>query len=158
MCELKNWQKDIIRVIKSEPDSCKYFISCNNINEVVDFVDFLLGGLDNIVYITDCSVQNINSVLLNSDWNKCNTLIVNCFETSWIPYCILDNVKSGLVCNNEESKKHGVCIYKIFNPPHLIIFHRDNMFCDVTDSFSKFYSIVGEDLVEINDTGCCVVS
>lgn len=118
--ELYDWQKEIIKLVKTEPDdrSIHWYWSEKGGIGKTSFIKHQLINNKNATYVSGKAGDMIYSLSTILEENPLiNTVYMNiprCVEH--ISYNGLEQIKDGLIFNSKYESG-----YKLFNPPHIII-------------------------------------
>lgn len=116
-----DWQIEILNFIKIEPDdrTVHWYWSEGGRVGKSSFVKYLMAKT-NCVFIDEGRKADLMNCIFNQDMTRDNTIVV--FDIprdngNKVSYKSIESIKNGMIFNSKYETG-----YKLFNPPHLIIF------------------------------------
>ena len=117
---LYDWQKDIIKIMDTEPDDRKVFWFWDEIGNIgkTQFIKYCIVK-HKILYCNGGKMSDIMNLVFNQNMDETTTVMFNIPRANegHVSYSALESIKDGLVCNTKYET--GV---KVFNSPHLFVF------------------------------------
>lgn len=115
------WQEEILNIISNEPDdrTVHWYWSVSGRVGKSSFVKYLM-ATKNCVFIDEGKKGDLMNCIFNQDMDKDNTIVV--FDIprdngNNVSYKSIESIKNGMIFNSKYETG-----YKLFNPPHLIVF------------------------------------
>jgi len=117
---LYDWQKDIEKLILSEPDDRTihwYWEPKGNIGKS-QFIKYCIVK-HGVLFCSGGKVADIMNLVFNQDMDKCNCVMFDIPRANAgnVSYSALESTKNGMVCNTKYETGS-----KVFNSPHVICF------------------------------------
>jgi len=117
----KWWQKEILEIIKEEPDDRKVYWYWSNAGGIgkSQFVKYLIAK-HNCVFIDEGKKQDIMYTIMEADMNKDNVVVL--FDVprdngANVSYKSIESIKNGMIYSPKYESG-----YKLFNSPHVVVF------------------------------------
>lgn len=116
----KQWQINILKIIKDEPDDRKVYWFWSKEGGVgkSQFCKYLI-ATQNCVFIDEGKKADIMYSIMEADMDKCNTVVFDIPRDNGnkVSYKSIESIKNGMVYSPKYESKH-----KLFNSPHVICF------------------------------------
>lgn len=115
-----DWQKDIIEIIKHEPDdrSVYWYWSEEGNRGKSSFVKYLVVK-HNAVPAISGKYADIVNLISKQNMNRCRLIVFDIPRNNGnsVSYSAIESIKNGLLVNTKYETN-----FKVFNPPHVIVF------------------------------------
>lgn len=114
------WQNDIIKIINLEPDDRKvywFWSSQGNMGKSA-FSKYLVAKCNAVPAISG-KYSDIVNLIFKQDMDKCRCIVFDIPRNNGnsVSYSAIESIKNGMIVNTKFETG-----YKLFNPPHIIVF------------------------------------